>query len=179
VIGAKFIFEEEALRYRRAVAARETCELVNKEGEMPVDDNAEKPKPGNSALNRRDLLLGGTTITAASAMASTGRAAEGSPENSYYPNDNLAEAIVRAWSDTKYRDDLLTDITKGEKDYKKTADALAKVSIFIDKPVVVDVKDANYKAQDGEIVFVLPKMPGTIATLATARVAMALQARGI
>jgi hypothetical protein len=144
---------------------------------MPVDDKAEKPKPGNNALNRRNLLLGGTTITAASAMASTGRAAEGSPEISYFPNDNLAEAIVKAWSDTKYRDDLLTDINN--KNYKKTADALAKVGVFIDKPVVVDVKDANYKAQDGEIVFVLPKMPGTTATLATARVAMALQARGI
>ena len=70
----------------------------------------------SSQFNRRMVLLGGTTITAASAMVSAGRAAEGEttgPQRredciSYFPNENLAQAIVKAWSEESYQDQLLT-----------------------------------------------------------------------
>jgi hypothetical protein len=164
---------------------------------MPSDDNAEKPNLVNSPLNRRMVLLGGTTITAASAMVSVGGAAEGettSPQHregciSYFPNENLAQAIVKAWSDETYEGQLLTfgrdknadwDLIK-DKDaaYSRTARALAKVDVFIDKPVVLTVAQQAYEAKGGEVAFVLPDKLGKKPTLATARVAMAVQCRGI
>lgn len=164
---------------------------------MPSDDNAEKPNLVKSPLNRRNVLFGGATITAASAIASAGRAAEGetmSPRRcecciSYFPNENLAQAIAKAWSNKSYEDQLLTfgrgrnadwDVIK-DKDatYSKTAGALAEVDVFINKPVVLTVAQQDYKAIAGEVVFVLPDVPGSSPTLATARVAMAVQCRGI
>jgi hypothetical protein len=162
---------------------------------MPSNDNSEKPNLVKSPLNRRNVLFG-TTITAASAIASAGRAAEGetmSPQRredciSYFPNENLAQAIVKAWSNKSYEDRLLTfgrnqKADWGVKDrdatYSKTAGALAEVDVFINQPVVLTVAQENYKAEKGEVVFVLPDTIGKSPTLATARVAMAVQCRGI
>jgi hypothetical protein len=114
---------------------------------------------------------------------------------SYFPNDNLAEAIVRAWSDKSYKDDLLTfgegnaadwsNHTDQQRDSMliRTSKALEQVGVFLDKAVVLTVEQyesPDFKEKPGELIFVLPRPVGhTPTTLATARVAMAAQCAGI
>jgi hypothetical protein len=110
---------------------------------------------------------------------------------SFAPNDALAQAIVKAWTDQRYRDDLLTF---GDKDnwnkmspaaraakIRKTSEALEKVDVFLDSPVVLTAKQfAIYKSSSkDEVVFVLPEPLSTKPTLATAKVAMAVTCRGV
>lgn len=110
---------------------------------------------------------------------------------SFAPNDALAEAIVRAWTDRTYRDELLTF---GEKDdwkkmsaaaraakIRKTSEALEKVDVFLDNPVVLTAEQfATYKSSSkDQVVFVLPEPLSTKPTLATAKVAMAVTCRGV
>lgn len=111
---------------------------------------------------------------------------------SYFPNDNLAEAIVRAWSDPSYRKDLLTfgdDNAANWEAYpnqrksmlRKTSLALEEVGVFLNNAVVLTpgTQYDTYVKQDEEIVFVLPSQPGRTPSLATARVEMAIHIDGI
>lgn len=111
---------------------------------------------------------------------------------SYFPNDNLAEAIVRAWSDPSYRKNLLTfgdDNAANWEAYpnqrqsmlRKTSQALEEVGIFLNNAVVLTPgrQYDTYAKQDEEIVFVLPDIPGRTPSLATARIAMAVHIDGI
>lgn len=99
------------------------------------------------------------------------------PRVSYHPNDLLAEIIARAWTDPKFKKELLNST-------KKT---LAKKGIFIDYPVVIEEAehDDGYRmTREEEVVFVLPdkpdKGPGkAIGLLETARIQMAFTPCGI
>lgn len=84
---------------------------------------------------------------------------------SYHPNEKLANAILDAWKDAKYRDNLLTfsePYTDGQtptnQDYATTKGALAKHGIHIAKPVVLTPSQhaVGYQKAPGEVVFVLP-----------------------
>ena len=119
----------------------------------------------------------------------------GTPD-SYYPNENLVVAIVRAWSDPGYRDRLLTFPDGAAADwkaldraaaYRKTSSALAEVDVFINSPIVItedqrstyvfpkqSLTDANR-----ELLFVLPAVFGSNPTAASARIAMAVTPCGI
>jgi hypothetical protein len=111
---------------------------------------------------------------------------------SYHPNDSLAMAIVRAWSDPEYKRRLLTFPEKDEADWSKIKDparremirksskALAEVDVFLEMPVVLTSEqydDYKPKAKK-EVVFVLPDPIGG-NSLETARIAMAVQVRGM
>jgi hypothetical protein len=109
---------------------------------------------------------------------------------SYYPNDNLAQAIVNAWADPKYKEELLTfGVGKaaswaaypGQRDAMllKTSKALEQVDIFLKSPVVLTPEQYPYDAQPDEVVFVLPDMLGKKPSLPTARVAMKMHPCGI
>jgi hypothetical protein len=110
---------------------------------------------------------------------------------SFAPNDALAQAIIRAWTDQTYRDDLLTFSDKDNWNrmsaaaraakIRKTSEALEKVDVFLDNPVVLTAKQfATYKSSSkDEIVFILPEPLSTKPTLATAKVAMAVTCRGV
>lgn len=149
--------------------------------------------------SRRRFLRGGA-VAAAGAMAAVmaPRAAisevpggtGGAP--SYYPNDNLALAIVKAWSHPEYKAALLTfpagedaDWTKYSGEYdsrtRKTSKALEDVDVYIDRPVVLTVQQwAGYKKHDDkEVTFVLPDVIGKQYSMATAQVAMAVTPAGM
>jgi hypothetical protein len=109
---------------------------------------------------------------------------------SFAPNDALAQAIVKAWTDQSYRDELLTFSDKDNWNkmsaaalaakIRKTSEALEKVDVFLDNPVVLTAKQfATYKSSKDEVVFVLPEPLSTKPTLATAKVAMAVTCRGV
>src|SRR5271165_2052579 len=78
---------------------------------------------------------------------------------SYFPNDNLAKAIVRAWSDKSYEEELLTfgrgnsaDWSKFSSDMQssmilKTSRALAQVDVYLDSPVVLTEEQYSWYAQ--------------------------------
>jgi hypothetical protein len=73
---------------------------------MPRDDNEKKTSLQNNALNRRKVLLGGTTLAAASAITSTNpiRVAQAQPaprhEIFYFTEGTLSAVRV---NDFKYR----------------------------------------------------------------------------
>jgi hypothetical protein len=117
---------------------------------------------------------------------------------SYYPNDNLAQVIVAAWSNDTIKDDLLTFGTDkstgkdnptvwshypGQRDAMllKTSEILEQYEIYLDKPVVLTVGQyKDYKAEAGEVVFVLPNILGKKpSSLPTARIAMTMYPCGI
>jgi hypothetical protein len=157
--------------------------------------------------SRRRFLTGGAmAAVGAIASAVAPRAAEAATPSlqgcslppplgnvSYAPNDDLARAIVKAWSDTGYRNRLLSygpgvpvaDYTKP--DYESTSLALQEVDVHILQPIVMTV--AQYagfntfiqgggKAPPG-VLFVLPDPLGSQATLSTARVAMVVTCNGM
>jgi hypothetical protein len=110
---------------------------------------------------------------------------------SYYPNDDLAQAIVMAWLDETFKEELLT-FGDGKlaawSDYPgqrqamllKTSKTLEQVGVFLNSPVVLTEKQyADYKAGPGEIVFVLPEPLGQKPSLPTARIAMKMHPCGI
>jgi hypothetical protein len=116
--------------------------------------------------------------------------------DSFHPNDNLVDAIVRAWTDDGFRTGLLSfpKITRREDwrptdppNYANTQQALAAVGVYFERPVVLtrDQYKWGYKKKEGnEVVFVLPDPPGRPEFLgrrsfATARAAMAITARGM
>jgi hypothetical protein len=117
------------------------------------------------------------------------------PSRSYHPNESLAKAIVRAWTDATFKKNLLTF---GDKDdraiwpdadrspiYGRVSKVLQEFGISLDKPVVfsTEAQLANYdytKAEAGEVYFVLPRADiSRTPTLGTAVVAMSLCAMGI
>src|SRR5260370_25762747 len=86
-------------------------------------------------------------------------------ECSYFPNDNRAEAIVKAWSDASFMNNLLTfgehktavwtDYSKEDQDSMllRTSRALEEVDIFLDKPVVLTVDQfATFQKRPGEVI---------------------------
>lgn len=161
---------------------------------------------------RRRFLTGGAVAAvgsvAAGVISQTVEAAENSsqpgvpigkcpplgkcpPGVSYHPNDSLAHAIVRAWTDESFKKRLLTFPEHTAPDWSKfadedrqkmigaTRDALAEVEIFLDSPVVLTPDQfGQYRPKDdSEVIFVLPSpsiVYGKRYTLDTARVAMAL-----
>ena len=116
---------------------------------------------------------------------------------SYHPNDALAQAIVRAWSEPHFRDKLLTFPEKDAKaiwdkrnsaEYEKTIErsreSLESVGVYLTSPVVLTQKQyQTYKKKhDDEVVFVLPDAPiqdEGKKSLATARVKMTYTVRGM
>jgi hypothetical protein len=75
---------------------------------------------------------------------------------SYYPDDNLAAAITRAWTDPGFKDRLR------ERDYTTPSAALAEMGITVPRPVVLTPKEyyAGYKKQSAdEVILVLPDPP--------------------
>jgi hypothetical protein len=118
---------------------------------------------------------------------------------SYFPNDNLAKAIVKAWSDKTFEGELLTfghdavvnwtDLTKDQINpmLVKTSGALAQVDVYLDSAVVLTVEQyasfvdqyATSREQLAQFIFVLPDPVGRAPSLATAQVAMAVHPCGI
>jgi hypothetical protein len=111
------------------------------------------------------------------------------PAFSYAPNDGLAQLIVEAWSNKKFREDLL-DRDSHDKP-TDTAVAIATAAInasgtFSLKRAVVITEfehDHDYTSVDkDEVVFVLPdqsRVAGTGSLLNTARLLMACTPHGI
>jgi hypothetical protein len=112
----------------------------------------------------------------------------------YYPNDGLAQAILRAWTDSVYRGKLLSygpdpavDFTKQQPSYTNTSLALAEVGVHITQPIVMTVAQyAGFKTfiQGGGkappgVLFVLPDTLGNLYTMDTARVAMTVTCNGM
>lgn len=89
----------------------------------------------------------------------------------HHPNDHLANAIVRAWTDKPYRDALLTypklnSATgwkkRGKPNYKKTSKALEEMGVHVNNPVVLTHAQYEWgyeKAKDHDVVYVLPDPP--------------------
>ena len=118
---------------------------------------------------------------------------------SYFPNDNLAKAIVRAWSDKSFEEQLLTFGRGTSADWSiylpdiqtsmllKTSGALAQVDVYLERAVVLTVDQyawysdryKTYQEQPGQFIFVLPEPVGRAPSLATAEVAMAVHPCGI
>jgi hypothetical protein len=81
----------------------------------------------------------------------------------------LAAAIVKAWNDQSYKQDLLTfpdgweGMSKQQRDDRidRTRKALQQQGVSLDKPVVLRIDQfANYEMEaPDEIVFVLPEEP--------------------
>ena len=148
--------------------------------------------------SRRRFLTGGalaavgvaaTAVTSKPAKAAEPAAQPGSTTDSagcvsYHPNENLARAIVRAWSDNAFKTRLLT-FESGHADFQKpnfesSRAALAEVDIFIERAVVLTQQQyTGYKKKDKEIIFVLPDPLGSTYSLATAQVAMAATCVGM
>ena len=97
---------------------------------------------------------------------------------SYPPSDSLAQMIVEAWVDEKFRAKLM--------DRKTTKELLAARGLFLQNPVVI-TEDAYYDGytmkDKNEVVFVLPQKPGECPKgqnlLETARFLMAITPNGI
>jgi hypothetical protein len=102
----------------------------------------------------------------------------------YHPNEALANAIVKAWSDDEFRTRLLTfpGSDMRNPNYQSTRDALSEVGVNIDKlvPVVLTPQQyATYRRRANQIIFVLPDPLGSVHNLATAQVAMCLHVFGM
>jgi hypothetical protein len=98
-----------------------------------------------------------------------------------YQNETLAQMIVYAWTDTNFRNQLLTDTAFSKQ-------ALADRGVYLKAPVVIteDQYNNNYVQQDPDgVVFVLPNPPRTVAPpqgqslLETAKLLMACTPNGI
>jgi hypothetical protein len=102
---------------------------------------------------------------------------------SYHPNDALALAIVRAWSDESFKDRLLTfSADMQTRDHERTRAALREMGIIIESktPVVVTEQQfLSYPREKDHIVFVLPDPLGSIHTFANAQLAMSIIVLGM
>jgi hypothetical protein len=97
--------------------------------------------------------------------------------STYHPNDALAAVIVRAWSDDKFKNRLLSHPTLTNQ--ANTIAALEEMGIYLDEPVVLELKDHAAFAPSGkQVVFVLPAPKGK-PSMDTARIAMAVTVDGI
>ena len=161
-----------------------------------------------SQNGRRRFLTGGMLAAAATTyVGSSSRIAnaQNAPTSndgrsgcvSYAPNEALASAIAKAWSDAAYRMRLLTFPEGDAADWSKvpandhngmlarTRHALAEFNVFLDSPVVLTPKQyADYKQlnPDTEVNFVLPSPPASLGnrySLNTAKVMMAVTCRGM
>jgi|RhiMetStandDraft_8_1073273.scaffolds.fasta_scaffold02706_4 hypothetical protein len=98
-------------------------------------------------------------------------------EFSYPQSEALAEMIVKAWTDEKFRAQLL--------DRKNAKEILAERGFFLQNPVVITDEDYynDYVMQNkNEVVFVLPQRPGDSkgkSLLDTAKLLMAITPNGI
>jgi hypothetical protein len=116
------------------------------------------------------------------------------PPVSYHPNETLAAMIADAWLSETFKTHLLTfsdpDVKAewtGPADYSKQYAIFYSKKVHITKPVVLSKTqyDLGYrKADDGEVVFVLPDDPtNKVETmdhaLETARVQMAATTAGM
>lgn len=102
---------------------------------------------------------------------------------SYHPNEALAHIIVRAWSDDRFKNRLLTfPVDLQTPNYDNTRAALQEMGITIETktPVVLTEQQyANFTSQDDQIVFVLPNLLGSVFSLAHAQLAMSITVRGM
>jgi hypothetical protein len=102
----------------------------------------------------------------------------------YHPNDALAAAIVKAWSDEDFKARLLSGPKAGKK--ASTKAALEEMGVSLDDVVVLLPEEheafvrANQRTKKGQgpIVFVLPHPIGK-PSMDTARIAMASTCDGI
>jgi hypothetical protein len=99
-------------------------------------------------------------------------------EFSYPPSEPLAQMIVEAWVDEKFRAQLL--------DRKNAKELLAARGFFLQNPVVItdDTYYDDYVMENkNEVVFVLPQKPGECpkgqTLLETAKLLMAITPNGI
>ncbi|HTR13325.1 MAG TPA: hypothetical protein VMI72_08760 [Roseiarcus sp.] len=94
----------------------------------------------------------------------------------HYPNDNLVSAIIRAWTDPKFRSDLLSypDLTtrdawlaegRPSPNYGKTSELLEEMGVFVERPVVLTPAqyEWGYTKTGCDVVYVLPDQPSTAA----------------
>jgi hypothetical protein len=94
-------------------------------------------------------------------------------------NDTLAQMIVDAWVDSKFRDVLLSN-------RQSVKSLLAARGFYLQNPVLIK-EEAYYQdyemQEDTEVVFVLPQQPGDCppgqSLLETARLLMAITPNGI
>lgn len=105
-------------------------------------------------------------------------------EVSYHPNEALANAIVKAWTDDEFRRRLLTypGSDMRNPNYQSTRDALSEMGVNIHRmdPVVLTTQQyATYRRRANQIIFVLPDPLGSVHNLATAQVAMCLHVFGM
>jgi hypothetical protein len=158
---------------------------------------------------RRRFLTKGAVTVAASVIAGVATEAAEPVENtsrpgcvdrgcvSYHPNESLALAIVRAWSEESFRSRLLTfpgnpnsaswegiSSEARQEIIGRTRAALGEMDIFLDSPVVLTVSQLQgyKKKEEKEIIFVLPDpsmVNGKQYSIATAKVAMAIQCFGM
>jgi hypothetical protein len=149
--------------------------------------------------SRRHFLTGGA-MAAVGAVASgvSSRAVEAQaarPTNelgcvSYHPNEALALAIVRAWSEPNYKSRLLSfsETEHGNfanPNHTNSSAALAEVGVYIGEPVILTEKQypeyLNF-VKGGPIpkaLFVLPETLGGTFNIATAQTAMSMVCRGM
>jgi hypothetical protein len=101
----------------------------------------------------------------------------------HYPSDNLVSAIIRAWTDTSFKDRLLsygerTDLNGVTPNKARTKEALAEMGIFVDSAIVLTNEQFGpsfQKPDPGDVIFVMPKAPTENKgkySIATARAAM-------
>jgi hypothetical protein len=104
-------------------------------------------------------------------------------------HQNLAAAILKAWKEPSYKDELLTfpkgweGMTKAQRDARieGTRMALHNQGVSLDKPVVLRPDQfPNYKMEaPDEIVFVLPEVPPSGSTLKDVESAMNAHSLGV
>jgi hypothetical protein len=131
----------------------------------------------------------GSVRQAMAATAGTGSADEAprrrrAGEPSYHPNEALANAIVKAWSDQEYRRRLLTfpGDNMRNPNHQSTRAALSEMGVTIETmdPVVLTPQQyATYRRRANQIIFVLPDPLGSVHNLGTAQVAMCVHPFGM
>jgi len=103
---------------------------------------------------------------------------------SYHPNDALALAIVRAWSDNAFKNRLLTfSPGTAAAQYNSTRDALREIGISIEPPlnpvVLTQQQYPSYAPLADQVVFVLPDPIGSIHSFHNAQLAMCITVLGM
>jgi len=103
---------------------------------------------------------------------------------SYHPNDALALAIVRAWSDNGFRNRLLTfPVNMQTPQVDNTRAALREVGISIEPPltpvVLTQQQYSTYTRLQNDIIFVLPDPIGSIHSFYNAQLAMSITCMGM
>jgi hypothetical protein len=139
--------------------------------------------------SRRRFLTGGAVAAVGAAVSTVApRAAEArvirESCETYYPNDALAQAIVKAWTDTSYRNRLLSFPTNNfASPQSSSSAALLEVGYSVENPIVVT--EEQYIAYLNLVrnkppanFFVLPA-PRESKTMDAARAAMAVTCNGM